>query len=162
MLWPFIAALISGVGVFAVARKRKKTTAIPSLPTLRVQPPPHILSALQAASSRYGVPLEILVGVAHTESRFNPRAISSVGAKGLMQLMPEVIRKYGITDPFDPLQNAMGGARFLSTYYKKYGDWAKTLAAYNWGPGNVNLNPRAEQWPPQTQTYVARVQRAVV
>jgi len=163
MIWPLLAALIGGAGLFAVTKRKKTPTSgsLSPLPSLQVRPPAYIMNALRAAAAKYDVSLDILVGVAHTESRFNPRAVSPVGAMGLMQLMPVVIRTYGIKDPFDPVENAMGAARFLSKYYKKYGDWGKTLAAYNWGPGNVNNNPLPSQWPPQTQTYVARATRVV-
>lgn len=157
MIWPIIA-LIGGMGLFAAASTRKKTSKPSGFTPMSIPPPPpHILSALRSASAKYGVPLNILVGVAHTESRYNPRAVSRVGAKGLMQLMPVVIRAYGIKNPFDPLQNAMGGARFLAKYYKVYGDWPRVLAAYNWGPGYAKANPEMHQWPPQTQAYVTNV-----
>lgn len=157
-LWPLLA-FVGGVGIFALLKR--STPAGTTTTTVRLVPPPRILSALRSASQKHGVPLDILIGVAHNESRFNPTVVSSRGAKGLMQLMPTVIEKYGITDPFDPVQSADGGARYLATYYRKYGDWKKTLAAYNWGPGNVNKNPEPSQWPPQTQTYVIKALRAV-
>ena len=158
-LWPLLA-FVGGIGIFALL-KRSTSESPTTTTTVRLVPPPRILSALKAASQKHDVPLDILVGVAHNESRFNPTVVSSRGAKGLMQLMPVVIEKYGITDPFDPKQSAMGGARFLATYYRKYGDWKQTLAAYNWGPGNVNQNPEPAQWPPQTQAYVSKALRAV-
>jgi len=157
MIWPFLA-LIGGMGLFAATAARKKPSKPSGFAPMSIpEPPPHILSALRSASTKYGVPLNVLIAVAHTESRYNPRAVSRVGAKGLMQLMPVVIRNYGITNPFDPLQNAMGGARFLAKYYKVHGNWPQVLAAYNWGPGNARLNPSMSQWPPQTQAYVTQV-----
>ena len=166
MPWIFatgIAGLLAWLGLQKMSKTGTPSMpGIPTLPAKKVEPPPEILDALKKASAMYDVPLQILVGMAHTESRFNPRAVSSVGAMGLMQLMPVVIKNYGITDPYDPLQSAMGAARFLSKYYKVYGNWPQTLAAYNWGPGNVKENPQAGQWPDATRTYVARVQRAVV
>jgi soluble lytic murein transglycosylase-like protein len=154
MIWPIIA-LIGGIGLFGATRKKKKS---PLFPTISVHNPPlYIFNALKNAAARYGVPLGIMKGVAHTESRYSPTATSRVGAKGLMQLMPVVIRTYGISDPFSPSQSAMGGARFLSKMYRKYGNWPQALAAYNWGPGNVDDRPAMKQWPRATQAYVKNV-----
>jgi len=155
MIWPIIA-LIGGIGLFGATRKKKAAGSI--FPTISFgQPPSHILSALKNAAARYGVPLGIMKGVAHTESRYSPTATSRVGAKGLMQLMPVVIRTYGISNPFSPTQSALGGARFLSKMYRKYGNWPQALAAYNWGPGNVDRRPAMQQWPSATQHYVKNV-----
>lgn len=150
MIWPLFA--IGSAALLLFRPGKKSGTSFPAISFK--QPPAHILNALKIASKRYGVPLNILKGVAHTESRYNPRAVSRAGARGLMQLMPAVIRTYGITDAFDPVQNALGGARWLSKLYRKYNNWPKAIAAYNWGPGNVDRKPRL---PPQTQAYVKNV-----
>ena len=108
------------------------------------------------------MPLKLLIGVAYTESRYRPRAVSRAGARGLMQLMPTTATSLGVTDPFDPYQSALGGAKFLASLRRQYGSWDKALAAYNWGQGNVNRNPSSGQWPVSVRTYVTNVQQVRV
>lgn len=101
-------------------------------------PPPEIENALQAAADRHGLPVSLLRAVAYIESDFNPRAISDRGALGLMQLMPETARRFGVTDPMDPRQSADGGAAFLAHLLKaQQGETLYALQAYNWGPMNL-------------------------
>ena len=147
-MWPWL--ILGSLAYFATRKPPAKSD-----PTL--QPPPYVRRALRAAAQKHEVPLSIMIAVAHTESRFKPDETSPAGAKGLMQLMPIITQKYGIENPYDPLENAMGGARLLATLHKQYGNWPQTLAAYNWGTGNVRENPQTHQWPTRTQTYVSRV-----
>jgi len=112
---------------------------------------------VDAVASQVGVDRALLAAVAEAESGFNPRAVSSVGAKGLMQLMDSTARSLGVTDAFDPRQNLLGGARFLRGLLDRYhGSVPLALAAYNAGPGAVDryggIPPFAE-----TQTYVPLV-----
>ena len=91
------------------------------------------------------------------ESDFVPTAVSRVGALGLMQLMPQTARSMGVTDPFDPRQNILGGSRYLRVLANRFeGDLILTTAAYNAGGGAVQryggIPPFAE-----TQRYVRRV-----
>jgi len=110
------------------------------------------------ASSRYGVDAALIKAVIKTESNFNPRAVSHAGARGLMQLMPGTARSLGVTDSFDPEQNVMGGTRFLRDLLNRYdGDLDAALAAYNWGPGNVDKRP--ERMPRETREYLVRVKQ---
>ena len=68
----------------------------------------------------YGIPEAFIRAVMKVESDFDPMVVSSVGAQGLMQLMPETGRMMGVTDPFDPRQNIMGGARYLQTLARRF------------------------------------------
>lgn len=92
----------------------------------------------QAASEAYGVPVNLLKAVAKAESAFDPTAVSHCGAQGVMQLMPATAQAMGVTDAFDPAQNIMGGAKYLSQMLDTFdGDVSLAVAAYNAGPGAV-------------------------
>lgn len=111
----------------------------------------------QKASDTYHVPVELLKAVAKAESNFNPMAQSHAGAQGIMQLMPGTAKSLGVTDSFDPEQNIMGGAKYLSQQLERYdGDTTLALAAYNAGPGNV---AKYDGVPPfkETQNYITKV-----
>lgn len=110
------------------------------------------------ASRQYGVDTGLIKAVIKAESNFNPRAVSSAGARGLMQLMPATARSLGVDDSFDPEQNVMAGTRFLRDLLNRYsGDIDATLAAYNWGPGNVDRHP--DRLPAETRNYQTRVKQ---
>ncbi len=109
------------------------------------------------AAAAHRVEPALVKAVMHAESAFDPYAVSPRGAQGLMQLMPETARRYGVTDVFDPVQNIEGGVRFLGDLMRAFGqngDWV--LAAYNAGPQTVL---RYNGVPPydETQAYVRKV-----
>jgi hypothetical protein len=92
------------------------------------------LPLLRQASKKYGVPLNVLTAMLQTESSGNQYATSWAGAQGLMQVMPFNDKSLGITNPFDPKQNVMGGALLFSRYLKASGgDVRNALAMYNAG-----------------------------
>ena len=100
---------------------------------------------------------ELIRSVVNAESDFTPDAVSTAGAQGLMQLMPGTAEELGVKDSFDPMQNLLGGSRYLKQLLDKYdGDLDHALAAYNWGPGNVDRKG-LEQMPRETINYLARV-----
>ena len=110
------------------------------------------------ASRRYGIDAGLIKAVIKAESDFNPNAVSTAGARGLMQLMPGTAKDLGVSNSFDPEQNIMAGTRFLRNLLKRYdGDIDSTLAAYNWGPGNVDRNP--DRLPRETRNYLVRVKQ---
>ena len=90
------------------------------------------------------------------ESNYNPYAVSSKGAQGLMQLMPGTARGLGVSDSFDPRQNIEAGVRYLKYLQDLYKDDRLALAAYNAGPGAVQKYKWIPPYP-ETQNYVNRV-----
>ncbi len=109
------------------------------------------------AARRHGLDGSLLKAVVHAESAFSPTAVSSAGAKGLMQLMDATAQTLGVSNSFDPTENLEGGAKFLRQLLTRYqGNEALALAAYNAGPNAV------DHWggiPPyqETQIYVPRI-----
>ena len=109
------------------------------------------------AAQKYHVPENLLRAVAKAESNFDPDAVSSCGAMGIMQLMPSTAESLGVTDAFNPVQNINGGAKLLSSLLNQYdGDYKLTLAAYNAGSGNVEKYGGVPPFQ-ETQNYVNRV-----
>lgn len=109
------------------------------------------------AAERYQVPASLLKAVAKAESGFDPQAVSPAGAQGVMQLMPATAAGLGVLNPFDPEQNIMGGAQYLSGLLARYdGDVTLTLAAYNAGSGNVKKYGGVPPFP-ETQGYIKKV-----
>ena len=109
------------------------------------------------ASEKYDISYDFLVAVAKAESDFNYECVSSAGAKGIMQLMPDEVREFGVTDVFDPEQNIMAAAKLLAAHLKKFnGDFTLAAAAYNAGSGAVQ---RYGGVPPynETQNYVKKI-----
>ncbi len=118
-----------------------------------------IESAVARASEKYSIAPELIKAVIKTESAFDPQAVSPVGAQGLMQLMPGTAKELGVENPFDTEQNVMGGTRYLRMMLDKYdGDLDSALAAYNWGPGNLDRRG-AEAMPEETRNYLTRVKK---
>jgi soluble lytic murein transglycosylase-like protein len=100
----------------------------------------------------------LVAAVIVVESGGDPKAVSRRGARGLMQLMPETARKYGVNDVFDPAQNILGGARYLHDLAQRYqNDLELILAAYNAGPEAVDRQGRRIPQLHETLTYVPRV-----
>ncbi len=112
---------------------------------------------VREAARREGFTPDLLRAVIQRESGFDPCAVSSKGARGLMQLMPQTAEHFSVGDPFEPRQNIDAGARYLGQLLERYGgNLAFALGAYNAGPGRVD---RFRGLPPipETMNYVAAI-----
>lgn len=98
----------------------------------------------------------LVQALVQVESGYNPRAVSSKGAQGLMQLMPDTARMLAVDDPFDPEQNLRGGTRYLRSMLDRFGDMQMALAAYNAGPTAVQRHGGVPPYA-ETQGYVRRI-----
>jgi soluble lytic murein transglycosylase-like protein len=105
-----------------------------------------------------GVRTDLVRAVMQVESGFNPSARSAKGAMGLMQLMPETARLYGVSNPYNPAENVRAGVKYIRALLDRYeGNEELALAAYNAGPGAVDKH--GQNVPPykETRNYVAQI-----
>jgi soluble lytic murein transglycosylase-like protein len=116
-----------------------------------------IREAIDAAAAKHNLPKDLIAGVIRAESNFNENAVSTAGAQGLMQLMPETALELGVENPFDIRENIEAGTRYLRKLLDLFdGDIEKALAAYNAGPGTV-MRYNGQVPYAETQNYVAKV-----
>ena len=119
---------------------------------------PHAAHIAEAAQ-RFRIPASWITTVMRAESAGNPRAISSAGAMGLMQIMPATwadlrSRHHLGRDPYDPRENVLAGAAYLRELYDQYGS-PGFLAAYNAGPARYEASLNGVPMPQETRSYVA-------
>jgi len=132
----------------------RETPAAPARPGL---PRSSYDTLIASSAARAGLSPRLIKAVALVESDLDPRAVSPKGAQGLMQLMPQTARHYGVTDPFDAGQNLRAGATHLRTLIEEFGgNLTLALAAYNAGSGAVRRHGGVPDYP-ETQEYVRRV-----
>lgn len=130
---------------------------------LNVSVDERIENAIGISSKKHGVDEKLVKAIIKVESNFDPKVVSLVGDKGLMQLMPENCRYLGISNPFNIEQNIDGGVRHIKEYLDRYhGDMEMALTAYNGGHA-IMINSGAGsindlyKMPKETQNYVAKV-----
>jgi soluble lytic murein transglycosylase-like protein len=126
--------------------------------------PQDLDTIIAEAAHRFGVPQAWIRAVIRAESDFDPHAVSSVGARGLMQLMPatygELRARHGLgADPFSPRDNILAGVAYLRDLYDRFGETG-VLAAYNAGPNRYAEHLRdGRPLPAETLAYERRVRR---
>ena len=114
---------------------------------------------LRSLERQYDLPKGLLAAVMHQESRGMAKARSPAGAQGLFQIMPATARDLNLRSAYHPQNSARAAAQYLAQLQQRYsGDLKRTLAAYNWGMGNVDrYGVRASKMPKETRVYIARV-----
>lgn len=114
---------------------------------------------IKEAADRFSLSFSLIKAIIRAESGFNPKAVSHKGAMGLMQIMPENFKAFNLRDPFNPRENIMAGARYMSRLLDRFqGKVPLALAAYNAGPTRVEAY---QDIPPiqETEEYVKRVMK---
>lgn len=110
----------------------------------------------RAAARREGLNEAVFVRMIEVESAWDPNAMSPVGAMGLGQLMPDTAFELGVEDPFDPVQNLAGAAKYLAKQHRRFGSYLLALAAYNAGPGAVSRHGGVPPYR-ETRRYVRKI-----
>ena len=141
-----------------VVKARVVTNAEPA-PAPQAPPPTGIDEAVERIAAQHALPPQLIHSVIKVESNYNPYAISVKGAQGLMQLIPETARRFGVVNAFNPVENIQGGAKYLRYLLDLYDqNYPLALAAYNAGEAAVakygGIPPYAE-----TQNYVILVRK---
>jgi hypothetical protein len=121
------------------------------------EPSPKLKELIHKVSEQQGIDPELVQAVAKAESNFNPYAVSSRGALGVMQLLPNTARRFGVVNVFDVEQNIQGGVKFLKFLLEMFPDnLPHVLAAYNAGENAVVKYKGIPPYP-ETQDYIKRI-----
>ena len=120
-------------------------------------PPEHLSNLVRALAPEFGLDPQLVMAVVQVESNFDPEARSPKNAQGLMQLIPETAKRFGVEDVWDPEQNLRGGMLYLRWLLDNFkGDTKLALAGYNAGEGAVQLHGGIPPFE-ETRDYVRRV-----
>ncbi|MDZ5451501.1 MULTISPECIES: lytic transglycosylase domain-containing protein [Xanthobacteraceae] len=160
------SALLLLSGLIFTAAATPTVLAQTSSPASAVTAHPHA-AHIAGASRRFGIPPAWIVAVMRAESAGDVRAVSSAGAMGLMQVMPdtwaELRIRHGLgRNPYDPRDNILAGTAYLREMWDRYGDIAAMLAAYNAGPARYDEHrSKGRALPAETRAYVASLAPAL-
>lgn len=156
--------LLSGL-IFAAAAPPTVLAQVSS-PVRAAAAHPHA-AHITEASRRFGIPPEWIIAVTRAESAGDVRAVSSAGAMGLMQVMPDTWAELRVRyrlgrNPYDPRDNILAGTAYLREMWDRYGDIAAMLAAYNAGPARYDEHrSKGRPLPAETRAYVASLAPAL-
>jgi len=117
-----------------------------------------VLEIIKSVSSKYGVEPELIQALAEAESGYDIYAVSDKGAMGIMQLMPDVIKKFGVINPFNPYENIEAGVRYFKFLLDTLGRKELAVAAYNCGIMKVYLFNGIPPYE-ETRNFVQKVMR---
>ncbi|HKW96091.1 MAG TPA: lytic transglycosylase domain-containing protein [Bryobacteraceae bacterium] len=138
----------------------KSTATPPSSPTAK-SAAPALQNLADQIAQRHNIDRDLVHSVIRVESNYNPLAVSSKGALGLMQLIPSTARRFGVSNSFDPGENLEGGIRYLKYLLDQYGgDHLLALAAYNAGEAAVARYRGVPPFP-ETLGYVLQVEKSL-
>lgn len=157
-----LSAVLLAAAAFAVPTFAKTSVAYQSRPlAANAMPrpvPAYLAEIINDAAAQYQVDPNLIAAVAFKESRYNHRAVSRLGAEGVMQLKPKTARYLGVTDSFDPRQNVFGGVKYLRRLLDQFdGNVEYALAAYNAGPTLVaKAGPNATK---EAVEYVSTIKK---
>jgi soluble lytic murein transglycosylase-like protein len=156
-----VASLAVAAGVAPLRAASALAPAARPAPPVAAFPVDSFNAAVERIAAEEAIPALLIHSVIKVESNYNPFAVSPKGALGLMQLMPETARRFGVTDVFDPLDNMQGGAKYLHYLLDLYdGDYTLAIAAYNAGEAAVEKYGSVPPFP-ETRNYVVQVQHAI-
>ncbi|HKY32018.1 MAG TPA: lytic transglycosylase domain-containing protein [Candidatus Polarisedimenticolia bacterium] len=154
-------ALVEGEIVYTHRPARKpQPAASPAAPAPKARraAPEAIDRLVREVSARYEMDPRLVTTVISVESGFNHMAVSPKGARGLMQLMPQTARQYGVKNVHDPRENVEGGVAYLKDLTRRYrGDMRLALAAYNAGPEAVERASGVPNYR-ETRDYIKRIE----
>lgn len=157
----FAIALMATCALPSLAKTQTSSALTPrplAVHALPMPVPQYLAAIINEAAAKYGVDPNLIASVAFKESRYNPRAVSRIGAEGIMQLKPKTARHLGVTDSFDARQNVFGGVKYLRKLLDQFdGNVDYALAAYNAGPTLVaKVGPNATG---EAVEYVATIKK---
>lgn len=139
-------------GYVKTARGTINTKPLPATPSRAA-----VETIMREAALAFKLDQALVQAIIQTESAFDVHAVSSKGARGLMQLMPETAARYGVRDIFDPEQNIWGGARYIRDLLERFNhDLPLAIAAYNAGENAVERFGGIPPYP-ETRDYVQKV-----
>lgn len=148
----------NGAKVIAMGRSRPAAPAVPAKSVRSSKRRAEYAPMIALIARQQNLHPELLHAVVRTESAYDPSALSSAGAMGLMQLMPGTAKRYGVRDAWDPLDNLRGGARYLRDLLDLFdNDLRLALAGYNAGENAVKKYGNRIPPYPETQRYVRKV-----